>query len=151
MIGAAHPAEHAIPARRSRSSGTVPRMTTLLLGQTLAFTADPFSAPWGDCVSHHERGGVLIVGGRIAAVGDGAALRAANPGARVVDLGDATLLPGFMDAHTHVTGEPGEDWKQDVIDELQRMRRELFAALREELELDEERAEGFDAGELARH
>jgi imidazolonepropionase-like amidohydrolase len=27
------------------------------------------------------------------------------PGAQVVDLGDATILPRFIDAHTHVTDE----------------------------------------------
>ncbi|HXZ60996.1 MAG TPA: amidohydrolase family protein [Steroidobacteraceae bacterium] len=45
-------------------------------------------------------GGVVVVQGeRILSVG------AANipSGARVIDLGDATLLPGFIDAHTHVT------------------------------------------------
>src|SRR5207302_125224 len=34
-------------------------------------------------------------------------------GARVMELGDATLLPGFIDAHEHLIGytlgEPGED------------------------------------------
>jgi guanine deaminase len=55
-------------------------MSTLLLGQTLAFAPIPFLSPWEDCVVHHEHGGVLVEGGRIAAVGDGATLRAAHPG-----------------------------------------------------------------------
>ncbi|WP_164012450.1 metal-dependent hydrolase family protein [Pyxidicoccus trucidator] len=62
-------------------------------------------------------GVVVVQGGKVAAVGQGASVPA---GARVVELGDATLLPGFMDAHTHLTGEPGDDWRQDVIDDLQR-------------------------------
>ena len=33
-------------------------------------------------------------------------------GAEVIDLGDATLSPGFIDAHTHLTGESTDDWKQ---------------------------------------
>jgi imidazolonepropionase-like amidohydrolase len=43
---------------------------------------------------------VLIEGNRIQAVGSGLAIPA---GARVIDLGGATLLPGLIDAHTHLT------------------------------------------------
>jgi imidazolonepropionase-like amidohydrolase len=60
---------------------------------------------------------VVVTDGKITAVGAGAAVPA---GAEVIELGDATLLPGFMDAHTHITGQPGEDWRQDVIDRLQK-------------------------------
>jgi guanine deaminase len=73
----------------------------LLLGQTLSFSGDPFVQPWETCVEHHEGGGVLIEDGRVGAIGDGAALRAANPGARVTDYGRDLILPGFVDAHMH--------------------------------------------------
>jgi imidazolonepropionase-like amidohydrolase len=44
-------------------------------------------------------GGLVVVrGDRIVSVGG-----AAPAGARVIDLGNATLLPGFIDAHTHLT------------------------------------------------
>jgi guanine deaminase len=94
-------------------------MTTLLLGQTLAFTADPFAAPWEDCVSHHENGGVLIEDGRILAVGDGAALQAAHPGAKLHDYGRDLILPGFVDAHMHYpqTGIVAS-WGKRLIDWL---------------------------------
>jgi imidazolonepropionase-like amidohydrolase len=43
---------------------------------------------------------VVVEGERIAAAGS----RLAIPtGARVIDLGDATILPGLIDAHTHIT------------------------------------------------
>ena len=37
-------------------------------------------------------------------------------GARTIDLGDATLLPGFIDAHTHIIGRPLGDPKSDDDD-----------------------------------
>ncbi|HYO59123.1 amidohydrolase family protein [Archangium sp.] len=73
-----------------------------------------FDARTGKLVSP---GLVVVQDGKIAATGASAAL---PEGAQVLDLGDATLLPGFIDAHTHITGEPGEDWRQDVIDSFQR-------------------------------
>jgi guanine deaminase len=73
---------------------------TLLLGQTLRFTADPFAEGPAAAI-HDSAGGILIEGGRIAALGSGAELRAAHPQARVVDHGDALLLAGFVDAHVH--------------------------------------------------
>jgi imidazolonepropionase-like amidohydrolase len=42
---------------------------------------------------------VVVVGERIAAVGPNAPIPA---GARVLDLSDSTLLPGLIDAHTHL-------------------------------------------------
>ena len=57
-----------------------------------------------DGVSDRPRDGVavLVDGDSIVAVGAAAELAAKNPGAKVIDLGGATLLPGLIDAHTHV-------------------------------------------------
>ncbi len=60
---------------------------------------------------------VVITDGKIAAVGTGAAIPS---GAEVIDLGDATLLPGFIDAHTHLSMEASDDWKQAMLDRLQK-------------------------------
>lgn len=47
-------------------------------------------------------GAVLIDGDRIGAVGSAAELRAAYPGADVVDCGDGVIVPGFVNTHTHL-------------------------------------------------
>jgi imidazolonepropionase-like amidohydrolase len=62
--------------------------------------------------------GVVIVRGRmIVAAGS----RLAPPeGATLIDLGDATLLPGLMDAHVHITGESGDDWYRGAMERLRR-------------------------------
>ena len=64
-----------------------------------------------DGVSEHaiEDGAVLVEDGRIASVGSVADLPA---GAEITDLGDATILPGLIDAHVHLvwsaSAEPHE-------------------------------------------
>jgi len=46
---------------------------------------------------------VVVVGDSITWVGPAANVKAPS-GARTIDLGDATLLPGFIDAHVHLAG-----------------------------------------------
>jgi imidazolonepropionase-like amidohydrolase len=48
---------------------------------------------------------ILIDGDRITAVG-AASATAIPSGARTIDLGNATVLPGLIDAHTHLTSNP---------------------------------------------
>jgi imidazolonepropionase-like amidohydrolase len=51
-----------------------------------------------------DRAGLLVEDGRIARVG--AASDATPEGATVLDLGGRTLMPGLIDAHTHVRADP---------------------------------------------
>ena len=67
-------------------------------------------------------GVVVVVDGRIQAVGPGVSI---PDGATTLDLGDATLLPGLIDAHTHLSFESTPDWKQDQLDELKKSDPEL--------------------------
>jgi imidazolonepropionase-like amidohydrolase len=48
---------------------------------------------------------VTIQGDRIVRVG-----QSSDTGARVIDLGDVTLLPGLIDAHVHLTDDLSGDW-----------------------------------------
>lgn len=58
--------------------------------------------------------GVVVVSrGKIQAAGT-SAVPPAN--AEVVDLGDVTLLPGFIDAHTHLSMPYSADYRQEIID-----------------------------------
>jgi len=62
-------------------------------------------------------GVVVVEDGKIKAAG----ARVTEPaGAEVIDLGNATLLPGLMDAHTHLTGESSNDWKKDELDRFKK-------------------------------
>ncbi len=63
------------------------------------------AAHWIDAESGRMRGPVVVIvrGERIAEVRDGGA---APAGARLIDLGDATLLPGLIDVHVHLTSDP---------------------------------------------
>jgi imidazolonepropionase-like amidohydrolase len=73
-------------------------------------------------------GGMIVVrGDRIVSVGGSSA----PAGARVIDLGDTTLLPGFIDAHTHLTMEFSDNYYKKFHDDLLRFPQEdaLYGAL----------------------
>ena len=58
-----------------------------------------------------QPGEILVEGERIVAVG----VSVEHPqGARVIDLGDSTLLPGLIDAHVHLFLHPGAEDLQTV-------------------------------------
>ncbi|QDL94600.1 amidohydrolase (plasmid) [Paroceanicella profunda] len=49
----------------------------------------------------HRAEALAIAGGRIAALGPTAEIRALAPGARAIDCAGATVLPGLIDSHCH--------------------------------------------------
>jgi imidazolonepropionase-like amidohydrolase len=60
---------------------------------------------------------VVVQDGKITAAGAGVPV---PPGATVIDLGDATLLPGFIDSHTHLTDQGGDNYVQSFFEGLRR-------------------------------
>jgi imidazolonepropionase-like amidohydrolase len=60
-------------------------------------------------------GEILVEGGRIKAVGTSVE----HPqGAKIIDLGDTTLLPGLIDAHVHLFLHPGAEDLQTVVESV---------------------------------
>src|SRR5262249_17314519 len=59
---------------------------------------------------------VIVKGAKIVSVGNGAT----PDGAKVIDFGDATILPGFIDAHVHLTDEMTKDYYHGFYDSLMR-------------------------------
>jgi imidazolonepropionase-like amidohydrolase len=58
-----------------------------------------------------QNGAVLIRGDRIEWLGPAAGLKADA----VIDLGAATILPGLIDLHTHLTDEVGTNWESALL------------------------------------
>jgi len=61
--------------------------------------------------------GILIDGERIRAVGPLAQVQAQAPNAKVIDLSQMTVLPGFIDTHTHLLLQ-GDITSQEYEDQL---------------------------------
>jgi imidazolonepropionase-like amidohydrolase len=57
---------------------------------------------------------ITIVDGKITTVTQGHT--PAPAGARLVDLSSRTVLPGLIDAHVHLTSEPGGDFWREAVD-----------------------------------
>jgi len=79
--------------------------------------------------NHIENGAVLVRDGRIDEVGYATRLRTLYPGEEVKDFGLAALMPGFVDAHTHleysamrglINDSPYAAWKLHLADKEKR-------------------------------
>src|SRR6476469_4425585 len=60
-----------------------------------------------------QNAAIVVTGDRIVAAGPATSVQT-PAGARVIDLGDVTVLPGFIDAHTHITGRTLGDPMNDL-------------------------------------
>jgi len=75
---------------------------------------------------------ILIRGDRIADVGPAVQI---PPGARVIDLGGATVLPGMIDAHVHNAGR-GDSLEMKTIVMVQSAARDLEAGFTTTVDMD---------------
>jgi len=89
-------------AKSAASTATVLKAAHLFDGKSGALTSP---------------GLVVIKDERIVAVGKDATIPA---DAKVVDLGDATLVPGYIDAHTHITEDHNDDWAKGFYESTMR-------------------------------
>ncbi len=62
-----------------------------------------------------DHGVIVVVGESIQAVGSDVAIPADS---QIIDLGDATLLPGFIDAHVHLMAESSDNWYLDFYQQI---------------------------------
>jgi imidazolonepropionase-like amidohydrolase len=65
---------------------------------------------------------VVVAGNKIIGIGANAQI---PTNAQVIDLGNATLLPGFMDAHTHLSSDYAPDWNAEELNQLKKSVPEL--------------------------
>jgi imidazolonepropionase-like amidohydrolase len=63
-----------------------------------------------------QNGVVVIQDGKIVDAGANVAI---PQGAQVIDLGDATLSPGFIDAHTHLTSDYSRAYNERRLNQLE--------------------------------
>ena len=82
-----------------------------------------------------ENGVIVVEGKTIKSIGKSLDI---PTNAKIIDLGDATLLPGFIDAHVHFDGEMSGDWYKDFYNGIMRFpaERALYAAQKAKVTLE---------------
>lgn len=59
---------------------------------------------------------IIVRDGKIAEIRRGPASAINEPDAQLIDLSDKTVLPGLIDLHTHLSGDPSGDYWRAAID-----------------------------------
>ena len=114
LVGAVPAAIPCAAAAQERARPPVPATTTLLIAERV----------WdGVEAAPHSGWAVLVTGNRIVAAGPRGQI-SAPAGATTIDLPGTTLLPGLIDAHSHVLLHPYNDtsWNDQVLHEALALR-----------------------------
>lgn len=59
---------------------------------------------------------IMVVDGKITSVEQGSGPAIISTETKTIDLGDKVLLPGLIDLHVHLTGDPGGDYRDEAVD-----------------------------------
>lgn len=93
----------AITAATMLAGPAVAETIVIHAGRFLADAGAPLSGPTT----------ITVTDGRIVKVEEG--LREPSAGARAIDLKSKTVLPGLVDMHVHLTGDPGGDYRDEAV------------------------------------
>ena len=86
------------------SSASIAKTTVIYAGHVITDVAEAAQGP----------STVIVTDDRITSIAPGRV--DAPAGAEIVDLGDKTLLPGLIDLHVHLTGDPGGDYRSEAVE-----------------------------------
>jgi imidazolonepropionase-like amidohydrolase len=89
------------------AAGAAPAIAETSVIHAGRLITDPARRPLGPST-------ITVTDGRITGVADG--YQPAPAGARLIDLRTKTVLPGLIDTHTHLSGDPGGDYWRDAVD-----------------------------------
>jgi imidazolonepropionase-like amidohydrolase len=59
---------------------------------------------------------ITVTDGRITAIDPGSTAVVTSDDMKVINLSDKILLPGLIDLHVHLTGDPGGDYRDEAVD-----------------------------------